>query len=100
MRVDRRALDLGNVLLVTSSAPNEGKSVFSRSLSASLAGGGLNVLLIDCDLRASEEELRLGLSDFVLGDGPLEQAVPVDENSTLSRMAPGSPVAEDRQRAG
>ncbi|HEY9549017.1 MAG TPA: exopolysaccharide transport family protein, partial [Kiloniellaceae bacterium] len=52
LRVDRRALDLGNVLLVTSSAPNEGKSVFSRSLSASLAGGGLNVLLIDCDLRA------------------------------------------------
>jgi len=94
LRVDRRALGLGNVLLVTSSAPNEGKSVFSRSLSASLAGGGLNVLLIDCDLRASEEELRLGLSDFVLGDCPLEQAVQVDEKSTLSRMAPGTPVAD------
>jgi capsular exopolysaccharide synthesis family protein len=94
LRVDRRALGLGNVLLVTSSAPNEGKSVFSRSLSASLAGGGLNVLLIDCDLRASEEELRLGLSDFVLGDCPLEQAVQIDEKSTLSRMAPGSPVAD------
>src|SRR3546814_2549518 len=81
LRVDRRALELGNVLLVTSSAPNEGKSVFSRSLSAALAHGGLNVLLIDCDLRASEEELRLGLSDFVLGDCPLEQAVQVDESS-------------------
>jgi capsular exopolysaccharide synthesis family protein len=94
LRVDRRALGLGNVLLITSSAPNEGKSVFSRSLSASLAGGGLNVLLIDCDLRASEEELRLGLSDFVLGECPLEQAVQVDEKSTLSRMAPGTPVAD------
>src|SRR3546814_8451178 len=28
LRVDRRALELGNVLLVTSSAPNESKSVF------------------------------------------------------------------------
>lgn len=94
LKVDRRALGLGNVLLVTSSAPNEGKSVFSRSLSASLARGGLNVLLIDCDLRASEEELRLGLSDFILGECPLEQAVQVEEGSSLSRIAPGSPVAD------
>lgn len=94
LKVDRRALGLGNVLLVTSSAPNEGKSVFSRSLSASLARGGLNVLLIDCDLRASEEELRLGLSDFILGECPLEQAVQIEEGSTLSRIAPGSPVAD------
>lgn len=94
LKVDRRALELGNVLLVTSAVPNEGKSVFSRSLSASLARGGLSVLLIDCDLRASEAELRLGLSDYVLGDCPLEQAVQVDEGSTLSVMTPGSPVSD------
>src|SRR3546814_21008335 len=40
LRVDRRALELGNVLLVTSSAPNEGKSVFSRRLSAAPAQTG------------------------------------------------------------
>jgi tyrosine-protein kinase Etk/Wzc len=82
------------VLLVTSSAPNEGKSIFSRSLCGSLAGGGLNVLLIDCDLRASEEEPRLGLSDYVLGDCPLEQAMRVDEDSSLSMLAPGTPVED------
>jgi capsular exopolysaccharide synthesis family protein len=94
LRVDRRKHSLGNVLLVTSSAPNEGKSIFSRSLCGSLAGGGLNVLLIDCDLRASEEEPRLGLSDYVLGDCPLEQAMRVDEDSSLSMLAPGTPVED------
>ncbi|GAB4363747.1 MAG: polysaccharide biosynthesis tyrosine autokinase [Kiloniellaceae bacterium] len=92
LRVDRRQFGLGNVLLVTSSVPNEGKSIFSRSLCAALANGGLNVLLIDCDLRASEEERRLGLSDYVLGDCPLEQAVQVDADSTFSLLPPGTPV--------
>jgi capsular exopolysaccharide synthesis family protein len=92
LRVDRRAFELGNVLLVTSSAPNEGKSIFSRSLCGSLARSGLNVLRIDCDLRASEEERRLGLSDYVLADCPLEQAVQVDDDSGLSLMAPGTRV--------
>lgn len=94
LRVDRRALNLGNVLLVTSSVPNEGKSVFSRSLCHSLARGGMNVLLIDSDLRASEQEPRLGLSDFVLADCPLEQAVQMDEESSLSIIAPGTRVAD------
>ena len=94
LRVDRRQFSLGNVLLVTSSVPNEGKSIFSRSLCAALANSGLNVLLIDCDLRASEEERRLGLSDFVLGDCPLEQAVKIDEDSTLSMLAPGTRVED------
>ena len=94
LRVDRRQLDLGNVLLVTSSVPNEGKSIFSRSLCTALAGGGLNVLMIDCDLRASEEEQRLGLSDYVLGDCPLEQAVQVDEESELSVMPTGTRVED------
>jgi capsular exopolysaccharide synthesis family protein len=92
LRSDRRALGLGNVLLVTSSVPNEGKSVFSRSLCGALAGGGLNVLLIDCDLRASDEEPRLGLSDYVLAGCPLEQAVQGAPDSSLSFIAPGTRV--------
>lgn len=94
LRVDRRKLGLGNVLLVTSSAPNEGKSVFSRSLAATLAGGGLNVLLIDCDLRASEAAPRLGLSDYVLADCPLEQAIQQREDSSLSVISPGTAVTD------
>ena len=94
LRVDRRVLNLGNVLLVTSSVPNEGKSVFSRTLTASLARAGMNVLLIDADLRASEQEPRLGLSDFVLTDCPLEQAIEIDEGSTLSVIPPGTQTVD------
>lgn len=92
LRVDRRAFGLGNVLLVTSSVPNEGKSIFTRSLCGSLAGGGLNVLRIDCDLRASDEKRGPGLSDYILGDRPLEQVVQTDEENGLSVISPGSRV--------
>ena len=94
LRVDRRALNLGNVVLVTSSVPNEGKSVCSRTLCTSLARAGMNVLLIDADLRASEQEARLGLSDFVLADCPLEKAVRMDEETPLSVIGPGTDVAD------
>lgn len=94
LRVDRRAYDLGNVLLVTSSAPNEGKSVFARSLCGALAGGGLSVLHIDCDLRASTAREGLGLSDYVLADCPLEEAMQNDEEISLSMMGPGSSVED------
>ena len=97
LRVDRRAYGLGNILLVTSSVPNEGKSIFSRSLCGSLAGGGLNVLRIDCDLRASDEERGLGLSDYVLADCPLEQVVQVDEENGLSTISSGQRVDDPQQ---
>ncbi len=40
-----------NVLMVTSAAPQEGKTVLSTSLARSAALAGERVLLIDCDLR-------------------------------------------------
>lgn len=92
LRVDRRVHGLGNVLLVTSSAPNEGKSIFSQSLCTALAGGGLNVLRIDCDLRASTDRGGLGLSDYILADCPLEEVVRSEEGMPLSVIAPGSQV--------
>jgi polysaccharide biosynthesis transport protein len=39
------------VVMVTSSVPKEGKSVFAVSLAQSLAASGKRALLIDCDLR-------------------------------------------------
>ena len=92
LRVDRRTLDLGSVLLVTSSVPNEGKSIFSRSLCGALAAGGLKVLRIDCDLRASDEEPHLGISDYILADYSLDQVVQTEKESTLSVIAPGTRV--------
>jgi capsular exopolysaccharide synthesis family protein len=40
-----------NVLMVTSAAPQEGKTVFSTALARNAALAGERVLLIDCDLR-------------------------------------------------
>ncbi len=100
LRVDRRAYGLGNVLLVTSSAPNEGKSVFSESLCTSLAGGGLNVLRIDCDLRASKAREGLGLSDYILSDCPLEQVVQSDDDTPLSVIRPGTKVGDPHMVLG
>ena len=54
----------------------------------------MNVLLIDGDLRASEQESGLGLSDFVLADCPLEQAVQMEEDSSLSVISPGTRVED------
>lgn len=38
-------------LAITSTVPNEGKSSIALSLSAALASGGKDVLLVDCDMR-------------------------------------------------
>src|SRR3546814_3390334 len=45
-------------------------------------------------MRISDWSSDVCSSDLVLGDCPLEQAVQVDEKSTLSRMAPGTPVSD------
>ncbi|MDQ2101719.1 GumC family protein [Azospirillum isscasi] len=48
------------VLLVTSSIPKEGKSVLAANLARSLAGLGLNTLLIDADFRRPSIAKLLG----------------------------------------
>jgi tyrosine-protein kinase Etk/Wzc len=50
------------ILLVTSTFPNEGKSVISANLTHTLSQTGARVLLIDCDLRRSSLHVKFGLS--------------------------------------
>lgn len=74
------------LLLVTSSAPSEGKTSMSCCLAYSAASGGQKVLAIDCDLRRPSLTRQFGLteapgltdlltghaaSDQVFGQGPL-----------------------------
>ena len=64
---------LPKTLLITSSKPSEGKTTATIGLAKSLASIGLNVLLIDADLRNSTVHKRmlcsneLGLSNYLTG---------------------------------
>jgi polysaccharide biosynthesis transport protein len=64
---------LPKTMLVTSSKPSEGKTTNSISLARSLSQIGLNVLLIDGDLRNASVHKRLmcsnefGLSNYLIG---------------------------------
>lgn len=76
-------------ILITSSTPQEGKSVFSISYAKLLANSGKKVLLIDCDLRkptvhtAFETSKTLGLGDLIIGDASFEDVVSIDERSSV-----------------
>ena len=69
------------VILITSSVPEEGKSTVSANLAAAISQLGRRVLLIDGDLRRSSQhhlwgvDNRLGLKDILTGDKTLEQVL-------------------------
>jgi capsular exopolysaccharide synthesis family protein len=51
----------GIVIVVTSAAPNEGKTTISLSLARAYALAGLSTILIDCDLRKPSVHRQLGM---------------------------------------
>lgn len=61
---------------ITSALPNEGKSLSASNLSVSFAKLGKNILLIDCDMRNSSQNLtfstknKTGLSEYLSGIKP------------------------------
>lgn len=84
--------DRGYVLLVTSSAPNEGKTTTALALARAYALSGRTVLLIDCDLRKPSvhrqlaKESNTGLIDFLSKDSDtttLNDIIQVDELSGI-----------------
>ena len=50
-------------LLVTSAAPDEGKSVALANLAVTMAQGGRKTLLVDCDLRRPRQHELFGVPD-------------------------------------
>jgi capsular exopolysaccharide synthesis family protein len=74
------------LLAVTSSLPGEGKSVTSLCLARTLALGGANTLLVDCDLRRrgiskTIGEAGAGLAEVIQGKASLDQALVRDAQS-------------------
>jgi polysaccharide biosynthesis transport protein len=80
-------------LLVTSSVPNEGKSLTSANLAITLASSGAKVLLVDADLRKGSLHNRFGLSSPVPGLSEAlheEGSVNLGAGASLATQAPGA----------
>jgi len=83
------------VILITSSMPQEGKTVVSANLAISFAKKGERTLLIDADLRRGRVhrlfacQNRPGLSEVLSENRPLEDAVRTDIHENLDVMTCG-----------
>ncbi|MHA6250715.1 CpsD/CapB family tyrosine-protein kinase [Oceanobacillus sp. CAU 1775] len=82
-------------ILVTSSGPEEGKSTVTANLAVAYAQQGKRVLLIDADLRKPTVHytFRLnnltGLSNVLVGENVLEEAVNTTDMETLDVLTCG-----------
>lgn len=82
-------------VLVTSTAPGEGKTVVAANLAMTLAAAGQRVLLLDADMRRPKlhelfrTKLEPGLSNVLVGDGKASDAVKKVPVPNLWVMAAG-----------
>lgn len=90
-----------NVITVTSSVQNEGKSSVSINLACSLADSGKKVLLVDCDLRNSTmipnyhiTRIQKGLSHYLSGQVNKDQIVYATRKKNFY-MIPSGPFVLD-----
>jgi capsular exopolysaccharide synthesis family protein len=83
-------------ILLTSSVPNEGKSLTSANLAITLANGGARVLLVDCDLRKGSLHHRFdqpaepGVTEVLSEGFDWEKAVRTTRVPNLSLLPRGS----------
>ncbi len=95
-RIDRGE---GNVVLVTSAGPREGKTTVTIMLARSLASCGRRVLLVDGDLRRPRIaaslglNVRLGILDTLLDEGKDREAI-VQSDTPGLWVLPSRPAAD------
>lgn len=83
-------------IIITSCNPQEGKTTLAINLSIAIANTGLNVLLIDADMRKPNNTKRLyqnfqvGLSECIMGKADLDDAIVKTNIKNLSYLHSGS----------
>lgn len=104
VRVERQMEKTNSqILLVTSTIANEGKTTVSINLALSLAQKKKRVLLLDCDLRnpsvakAMGRKPGLGLSDFLQKKCKLDQILHHEDDDFLYSIYGGKPVSRPEQ---
>jgi capsular exopolysaccharide synthesis family protein len=101
----------GQVVLVTGTAPQEGKTTTIVNLARLLAGSGEKTVVVDCDLRRAQMHQRLGLprepgfTDFFVRHAPataLLQPTPVANLFALTAgpLPPNPPALLARKSLG
>jgi capsular exopolysaccharide synthesis family protein len=89
------------VLLVTSSVPEEGKSVTALSLARTAAKMSLKVALVDADVRRPSIGRMLGvapvkgIAEILKGEATLDEAMMRDPLSSVDVLMPSAPQAID-----
>ena len=82
-------------ILVTSAVPGEGKSVTAAELARTMAESGKSVILVDANLRRPSQNVLFqtgetgGLTDVLLGQLPLDEAIVTSNVENLSILHSG-----------
>jgi len=86
----------GQVVLVTGTAPQEGKTTTIVNLARLMAGAGEKTVVVDCDLRRAQMHQRLGLvrepgfTDFFVKHAPLAGLLKTTETPNLFALTAGA----------
>ena len=92
----------GQVIMITSSVPGEGKSTIAANLALSLAERGKQVVLVDMDLRnpsigkvlGMKGQTKIGMSDILKGKCAAEEAIQSLEEWGLDVIVGGNPQSD------